>query len=145
MKKENELLQDHEIDAAGKRLRPLLDRAANEVSPTIATRLAKAREAAVAKVAALEAQTATEVATQGNTLALSGGRGGWRERATDWRFWATGLVVAGLIAAYGANEYREAASAREAAEVELMILGDDVPVDALLDKGFKSFLREENN
>jgi hypothetical protein len=142
MKKENILL-DHEIDAVGKAVRPHLDRAEKNVTPQIAARLAQARAAAVAKVAALEAQAATSVVSNGNTLALSHG-GGWRDRMSDWRFWATGLVVAGLIAAYVGNEFRESANARDAADVELMILGDDVPVDALLDKGFKSFLREEN-
>jgi Protein of unknown function (DUF3619) len=142
MKKEKVLL-DHEVDAVAKALRPHLDRAEKHVSPQIAARLAKAREAAVAKVAALEAQAASNVVANGSTLALNQG-GGWRNRVADWRFWATGLVVAGLIAAYVGNEYRDGLNAREAAEIELMILGDDVPVDALLDKGFKSFLREEN-
>jgi Protein of unknown function (DUF3619) len=144
MKKEEKILADHEIDAVGKALRPHLDRAARELPTEIAARLAKAREVAVAKAAARETQTATDVVSNGNSLALSSG-GGWRDRLGDWRFWATGLVVAALVVLYSANEYQDAANAREAAEVELMILGDDVPVDALLDKGFKNFLREENN
>lgn len=143
MKKEENILADHEIEAIGKTLRPHLDRAASELAPDIAARLAKAREAAVASVAAREVKAAATVVANGNTLALSSG-GGWRDRLGDWRFWATGLVVAAFAALYGANQYQEAANAREAAEIDLMILGDDVPVDALLDKGFKSFLREEN-
>ncbi|MGL4231601.1 MAG: DUF3619 family protein [Casimicrobium sp.] len=141
MNNKEHILQDHEIDAAGSKLRPHLDRAADDVAPHVASRLAAARQMAVAKVAALETKTATSVASQGGTLAISGG---WKERATDWRFWATGLIIGAIIAAYGLNQYREASSLRDAAEVELMILGDDVPVDALLDKGFGSFLREEN-
>lgn len=144
MKNEEKILSDHEIDAVGKVLRSHLDRAASEVSPDIAQRLASARAAAVASVAAREAKTAASVFANGNTLALSSGNG-WRDRLGDWRFWATGMVVAVLVAAYGANEYQEATKASDAAEVDLMILGDDVPVDALLDKGFKSYLREENN
>jgi Protein of unknown function (DUF3619) len=144
MKKEEKILLDREIDAVGRTLRPHLDRAAQDISPHIAARLAKAREAAVAEVAARETQAAETVIANGNTLALSSG-GGWRDRLSDWRFWATGLVVAILVSVYGANEYQDAVNAREAAEIELMILGDDVPVDALLDKGFKSYLREENN
>ncbi len=143
MKKEEKILQDHEIDAIAQKLRPHLDRAAEQVTPQIAARLAAARQAAVEKIAARETQTASDVVTNGNTLAMSG-NSGFRDRLSDWRFWATGLVIAGLIATYGANEWREAADARDAADVELMILGDDVPVDALLDKGFGSFLREEN-
>lgn len=145
MKNEHTHLPDHEVDHAGKRLRPLLDKAAADVSPSVSANLAAARAAAVARVTALEAQRAlasSAVAT-GTTLAMSGG-GGWRERVSDWRFWATGAVVAGLVASYAFTQYRESNVAREAAEVELMILGDDVPVDALLDKGFSNFLREEN-
>jgi hypothetical protein len=143
MKKEKILL-DHEVDAAGQKLRPHFDRAASELSPQIVQRLAKAREAAVSKVAVRETQTASDVVASGNTLSMSGGNG-WQDRLGDWRFWATGLLVAAAITLYVGNEWRENVDAREAADVELMILGDDVPVDALLDKGFKSFLREENN
>lgn len=143
MKREEKILLDHEIDAAGGAVRKQLNRAGTDVSPEIALRLAKAREAAVAKAAQLEAQAALSVVSNGQTLALSEG-GGWRNRLSDWRFWATGLVVAGIVAAYASSEYSEAIRAQDAAEIELMILGDDVPVDALLDKGFKSFLREEN-
>lgn len=144
MKKEQMHLPDHEVDHAGKRLRPFLDKAAADVSPSVSSNLAAARAAAVARAAALEAQRSTASATvaNGTTLAMNGG--GWRERISDWRFWATGVVVAGLVTSYAFTQYRESSVAREAAEVELMILGDDVPVDALLDKGFSSFLREEN-
>lgn len=145
MKNNEKILLDHEIDAAGAAVRGPLDNVANDVTSPVAARLAKAREAAVAKVAQLEAQSATAVVGNGNTLTLSqGGGSGWRDRLSDWRFWATGLVVAGVVAVYVGNEYNESAQARDAAEIELMILGDDVPVDALLDKGFKSYLREEN-
>ncbi len=144
MKQEEKILTAHEIDAAGHKLRPHLDRALSDVAPHIASRLAVARHGAVAKAAALQTaqQTATEVVAQGNALAMTDG--GWRSRMVDWRFWATGLVVAALVATYGVNQYRESSSARDAADVELMILSDDVPVDALLDKGFNSYLREEN-
>jgi hypothetical protein len=143
MKREEKILLDHEIDAAGGAVRKQLNRAGTDVSPEIALRLAKAREAAVAKAAQLEARAASSAISNGRTLALSAGSG-WRNRLSDWRFWATGLVVAGIVAAYASSEYSEAVRAQDAAEIELMILGDDVPVDALLDKGFKSFLREEN-
>jgi uncharacterized phage protein gp47/JayE len=143
MKKEEKILQDHEIATLAQKLRPHLDRAAEHVTPHIASRLAAARQAAVAAIARPETQTASDVIANGTTLAMSGD--GSRGRLTDWRFWATGLVVAALIATYVGNEWRESVDAREAADVELMILGDDLPVDALLDKGFKSFLREENN
>jgi hypothetical protein len=146
MKNNEKILLDHEIDAAGAAVRNQLNKVVDDVSDPVAARLAKAREAAVAKVAQQEALAASTVLSNGNTLALSQGgkNGGWRDRLSDWRFWATGLLVGAVIAVYAGNEYNESAQARDAAEIELMILGDDVPVDALLDKGFKSYLREEN-
>lgn len=144
MNNEQKNLQDHEVDQVGKRLRPFLNKAEADVAPHVASKLAAARKSAVDRAAQLEAERAAAqgIVANGNTLALSGG--GWRERVTDWRFWATGLVVGAAIASYAVNQYRESNVVREAAEVELMILGDDVPVDALLDKGFSNYLREEN-
>jgi hypothetical protein len=141
MKKEEKILHDHEINAAAAKLRPLLNESATQLPADIATRLAHARRAAVERAESLSAVAAESVVANGSTLALSGG---WKQRALDWRFWATGLLIGSALAVYVANDAREAAAARDAADVELMILGDDVPVDALLDRGFKSYLREEN-
>ena len=68
---------------------------------------------------------------------------GWRNRVTDFRFWATGLVVAGVLSTYGYQQWQEIVLARDTADVDVMLLADDVPVDALLDKGFTHFLRED--
>jgi hypothetical protein len=141
MKQEEKILSDHELAAVAKKLRPLLDRAATDVPADIATRLAHARRSAVERAASASAVAAESVVSNGATLAVNSG---WKQRVLDWRFWATGLFVGALLATYVSNELRESAAARDAADVDLMILGDDVPVDALLDKGFKSFLREEN-
>ena len=88
MKKEDTLLPEHELAAVGKTLRPYLDAAALNIKPGIAYRLAEARRGAIA---ALEPQTASNAVGNGGTLAMAGG---WRNRATDWRFWGTGLIVA---------------------------------------------------
>ena len=137
MKKEETLLPDHEIAAVGKALRPYLDAAAQNIKPGIAYRLSEARRSAIA---ALEPQTASSTFGNDGTLAMAGG---WRERATDFRFWATGLVVAGVLSTYGFQQWQEIVSARDTADVDVMLLADDVPVDALLDKGFTHFLRED--
>lgn len=137
MKKEETILQDHEIAAVGKALRPYLDAAAQNIKPGIAYRLAEARRGAIA---ALEPQTASNAASNGGTLAMAGG---WRNRVTDFRFWATGLLVAGVLSTYGVQQWQEIVLARDTADVDVMLLADDVPVDALLDKGFSHFLRED--
>ena len=137
MKKEETLLQDHEIAAVGKALRPYLDAAAQNIKPGIAYRLAEARRGAIA---ALELQTASSTFGHGDTLAMAGGG---RKRITDFRFWATGLIVAGVLSTYGYQQWQEIVTARDTADVDVMLLADDVPVDALLDKGFTHFLRED--
>ena len=142
MKKDNLLpdlphLSDNEIDRVGKAFRPYLDAAAQDIKPGIAYRLAEARRAAVAS---LDAQTASSTSANGGTLAMSGSRGG---RVADWRFWATGLVVAALLSSYSYQQWNEMVTARDTADVDVMLLADDVPMDALLDKGFSHFLRDD--
>ena len=140
MKKENLLpnLPDAEVERVAKALRPYLDAGAQDIKPGIAYRLAEARRAAIAS---LDAQTATTTDVNGTTLAMAGGgRGG---RVSDWRFWATGLVVAALLSSYSYQQWNEMVTARDTADVDVMLLADDVPVDALLDKGFSHFLRDD--
>lgn len=146
MKKDNLLhnfpdLPDAEIDRVGMALRPYLDAGAQDIKPGIAYRLAEARRAAIA---ALDAQTASSASANGGTLAMSGGASGSRGgRVTDWRFWATGLVVAALLSSYSYQQWNEMVTARDTADVDVMLLGDDLPMDALLDKGFSHFLRDD--
>ncbi len=137
MKKEQNLLSDHELDRVGKALRPYLDAGTQNIKPGIAYRLAEARRAALASI---DTQTASSVAMSGGALAMTGG---WRNRVTDWRFWGTGLLVAGVISIYGFQQWSEDNAARDAADVDVMLLADDVPVDALLDKGFSHYLRDD--
>jgi hypothetical protein len=130
-------LPDTELDRVGAALRPYLDAGAQNIKPGIAYRLAEARRAAVAS---LDVQTASAALPNGGTLAMAGGD---RSRISDWRFWATGLVVAALVSGYGYQQWNEMAAARDAVDVDVMLLADDVPVDALLDKGFSHFLRDD--
>ncbi len=137
MKKEQTPLSDHELDRVGKALRPYLDAGTENIKPGIAYRLAEARRAAVAS---MDTQTASSASVSGGAMVLAGG---WRSRVTDWRFWGTGLLVAGVIAMYGFQQWSEDNAARDAADVDVMLLADDVPVDALLDKGFSHYLRDD--
>ena len=130
-------LPDTELDRVGKALRPYLDAGAQNIKPGIAYRLAEARRAAVAS---LDTQTASATLTHGDSLLMAGGP---RGRVSDWRFWATGLVVAALLSSYSYQQWSEMATARDTADVDVMLLADDVPVDALLDKGFSHFLRDD--
>lgn len=140
MKKEQNLLPDlpdFEMDRVGKALRPYLDAAAQNIKPGIAYRLAEARRTAIAS---LDAETASNTVASGSALAMTGGMG---RRMTDWRFWSIGLIVAALLSTYGYQQWDEMTTARDTADVDVMLLADDVPVDALLDKGFSHFLRDD--
>jgi len=137
MKKEQRLLSDHELDRVGKALRPYFDAAAQNIKPGIAYRLAEARRSAIAS---LDAETATNTVASGSALAMAGGTA---HRMTDWRFWGTGLILAALLSTYGYQQWDEIVTARDTADVDVMLLADDVPVDALLDKGFSHFLRDD--
>ena len=142
MKKDNPLLDlpdlsDNEIDRVGKSLRPYLDASAQNIKPGIAYRLAEARRAAIAS---LDPQIASHTVANGSAPAMAGGMG---HRVTDWRFWGTGLIVAALLSTYGYQQWDEMKTARDTADVDVMLLADDVPVDALLDKGFSHFLRDD--
>ncbi len=140
MKKEKNLLpplSDSELDRVGKALRPYLDASAQNIKPGIAYRLAEARRTAIAS---LDAETASSTVASGSSLAMAGGMG---HRITDWRFWGTGLIVAAMLSTYGYQQWDEMTTARDTADVDVMLLADDVPVDALLDKGFSHFLRDD--
>lgn len=139
MKKDTLLpnLPDIELDRVGKALRPYLDASAQNIKPGIAYRLAEARRAAIAS---LDVQNASHTIAGDGTLAMVGGT---RGRVTDWRFWATGLAVAAALSTYSYQQWSEMSLARDTADVDVMLLGDDVPVDALLDKGFSHFLRDD--
>jgi hypothetical protein len=133
------LLDQNTVDAFGKAMRPHLDASVSNVKPDIAFRLAEARRKAVASMELQAATAAQNVG--GGTMALSGG---WRDRISDWRFWGTGLLVTAVFATYGYSEWRDFVTAQDNADVDAMILGDDLPVDALLDKGFSHFVKEDN-
>lgn len=142
MKKDNIRpdLPDSEMERVGKSLRPFLDAGAQDIKPGIAYRLAEARRAAIAS---LDAQTASSTSANGGTLAMAGASGPRGGRVTDWRFWATGLVVAALLSSYSYQQWNEIVTARDTADVDVMLLADDLPMDALLDKGFSHFLRDD--
>ncbi len=141
MKKEQLLLSDHELDRVGKTLRPYFDAATQNIKPGIAYRLAEARRSAIASI---NAETASSTVASGSTLTMAGGTGNRLTRqVSDWRFWGTGLIVAALLSTYSYQQWDEMVTARDTADVDVMLLADDVPVDALLDKGFSHFLRDD--
>jgi hypothetical protein len=117
----------------GSRIRHLLNQGTHEVQPGVARRLAQARERALERVG-------TEPALE------------WADNVTgDGIGWA-GLAVrvlvpvAMLLASAGAvYTWQQNQRAAEIEEVDALLLTDDLPIDAYLDRGFQTWLRKRTS
>lgn len=111
----------------------------------IGERLRFAREQALSRAAearrqAPQARTAPEVSVVGVTnggLALMGGSAPWWQRAAAML--PLLALVLGLLLIERQGELEQV---RAAAEVDALLLADDLPPDAYTDPGFAAFLRE---
>ncbi len=131
------LPSDAEVERLGQAIRHVLKAHESRVDEIVAARLAAARHRAVA-AARPQVGDMTALSTgQGGRLALVGG---WRARLLDWKFWAMGLALAVLLVA---TQPLWRSPAHEPKDVDLFILADDVPVDALLDRGFSLFIQQD--
>ncbi len=131
-------LSDQELENLARKLRPYLDAGADNLKPGIAYRLQTARRAALASLETADS-TAAAVNADGSLASWSG----WQQRFTDWRFWAIGRIAASTLALFGYEEWRAATTARETADVDLLLLADELPVDAFLDSGFRAYLTSQ--
>ena len=116
-----------------------LDQGTSTLRQGTAYRLQVARQAALARMAEhadapLEAP-ARALATSGGTVGSTGRTRHW---LTDYRLWLAILAIAGGIYVYDYWAILQQAS--EIAELDSALLGSDVPLDALLDKGFENWL-----
>jgi divalent metal cation (Fe/Co/Zn/Cd) transporter len=110
-----------------------LDRGADAIGPGTVHRLAEARAAALA---ALGAEAAGQAARAGRPA--FGHHRGWVV-ATRWA--AVALLVIGT--GVGWQQWRRAQvveQAHEYADLDTQILSSDLPIDALLDRGFQNWL-----
>jgi Protein of unknown function (DUF3619) len=123
-------------------IRRALDESTERLPYRVTERLARAREAALARVPAAHsvvgfaAPVVNEGARDSTTLSLSGGGSGW------WRF--AGLVVPAAILIAGLvvfNIWDVTATANELSELDAEVLTDEVPLDTLSDRGFGVFLK----
>ena len=121
----------------GTRIGALLNEAADALPSTVALRLDRAREAALARLPHEPVvQAATEPMLLGRTPTLSLGM-----PSRLWRTLTVALpplvLVAGL---YGISVWTEAQDAQETADVDAAVLLDDVPISAYADRGFGVYL-----
>jgi hypothetical protein len=98
-------------------------------------RVARLQASQLARVRRLALVPAAGAQVNGNGT-LTAGNPWW------WRL-STLLPVAALVAGlFGIQAWQESAQIHAAAEVDALLLSDDVPVDAYADPGFIEFLKE---
>jgi hypothetical protein len=122
----------------GVRIAAMLGQSAAAVPHDIAERLRVAREQAVAR--ARESRTAQQAADgvrpQGGAAVLLGGPSPWWLRVATWL--PLVLLVAGLVAI---EQWTAREQVLAAAEIDAVLLTDELPPDAWADPGFREFLR----
>jgi hypothetical protein len=129
----------------GRRLAALLDDAGDPMDATVSARLRFAREQAVARaVAARRPAALADGAVRAGRMVLAGVPGGGdTDRAERWLRLGTlipiALLALGLLAV---QEWHQRTQITAAAEVDLALLGDDLPPTAYADPGFLEFLKQ---
>ena len=116
----------------GDKIRRALNRGI-DLQPHTLERLRAARERALA---CQRAENAPAVAWADNVIGRFGGIGGLSLRL----LLPVALLVAGLVAVYSWQQGQRAA---EAEEIDALLLTDDLPIDAYLDKGFEAWLKKQ--
>ncbi len=110
------------------RIRQLLDESCSRIDPSIATRLARGREAALSR------QKVSRL-----SLSLSGFGSHTLESVPQRArgFAAVAALVLGMAGAYYWNEFQ---TADENVDVDSALLADELPIDAYTDQGFGAWV-----
>lgn len=124
-------------------LASLLNDAGGPLDATVSARLRFAREQALARVAGARRLATAAGPVAASQLVLAGVPGGGLDRAERWFRWSTlvplVLLVIGLLAI---QEWHLHTQITAAAEIDLALLGDDLPPSAYSDPGFVEFLKQ---
>lgn len=115
----------------------LLNERAAALPHDVTERLRFAREQALARGRAVrEAGAAGTVVVGGGSAALFGGHSPWWLRLATWLPLA--VLIGGLVAI---EEWTAQEQVLAAAEIDAVLLADDLPPDAWADPGFREFLK----
>jgi hypothetical protein len=128
-----------ELDAVGARLARHLTGATEQLDPHIAQRLRAVREQAVDQHRWAVAQAANPVFADahGSTQHSDGGHHSHRWQQLG----GFGLLIALLLSLWMINTIQDDQEVMDAADVDRVLLTDDLPPAAYLDPGFKHFLK----
>ncbi|MDD5029809.1 MAG: DUF3619 family protein [Rhodoferax sp.] len=128
------------LDAAGRQLASHLMQSVDELTPNTKQRLRAAREQAVDKrrqVLAAQAQTVWRQAAQGPS-----DHGWFEQHAPAWQFLGSiGMVFILVFGLWTIDNLESDEFVSETAEIDKLLLTDDLPPAAYLDPGFKHFLK----
>jgi len=119
----------------GRQVAALLDEGLARVDDEAVTRLQIARKAALAVAARPREARALAVAGGG------GNTGGLREWFAGPRLWLALGMLTLAISGITLTEFGAEAEAKAAADLDLAILADDLPVTAYTDNGFDTWLQ----
>ena len=123
-----------------------LDLGTSALRQGTAYRLQSARQAAMVRMNELAQGSTTPLTQPSGVLASSAGTlaNGGRTKSwfTDYRLWLAVLAIAGGVYFYDYWTLLQQAS--EIAELDSALLGADIPIDALLDKGFENWLNRSS-
>ena len=125
----------------GYRIRQALDEGLQRLDYRTAYRLEQARQVALARQFAGQAETAWVPALQ-----TAGGAPDVDERV-DWlrRFGLAAPLLALAIGFVGIYQYQESQRIAEIANMDFAVLLDDVPIETYADKGFGALLRGDTD
>lgn len=117
----------------GNKVRQALNEGLAQVDSSTASRLRAAREQALARQ---RAQPSPALAWADNVLGRLGGWGG-----AAWRilFPALALAIGVALVQHWQHDQRMA----QLEEIDALLLTDDLPLDAYLDRGFQNWLKQQ--
>jgi len=123
-----------------KKLTGYLDGSAADLKAGTVYRLQLARQAALARLAEPQRETAMQftpaMAGAGAGTTSSGGGTGFR---TGLKFWIGVFLIAG--AGFGYQQWQAYHELTDLEETDAAILASDLPIDAYLDRGFQNWLK----
>ncbi len=126
-------------DRFGWQVRQWLNRSAMEVTPSVQNRLELARKQALMRQrkASKRVNTVEPIMTSDRKSDLKGPFSGW--------FSGMGAAMPALAVAFGLFFLSDAQMNGEAnrlAEIDSLVLGDELPISAYLDEGFSAYLKQ---
>jgi len=130
------------LDTAGERLAQVLLRTVDTLDPNTLQRLRAAREQAVEQRRLTLVHAAAQIGMSVAGHGTAGRTGGDDARVPIWqRLSSIGMLIALLLGLWLIDTIQSENSLQDAAEVDRILLTDDLPPAAYLDPGFKHFLK----